>query len=524
MADATPTYENKALPKETLQIATPDADKFQGGVTGLAKSGWTPVADAKIGGAQSNNPVTMYKNGAQINVDPADVAFETSAGYSTTAPTAPTNTLTSDEAKADSNNTLADLQRRQQEMVAQQQKALSAQLAAETQGINTRSAFRERQLGAQQKEESMTDTALQFKLGRASTEYASDATRKLNQIHQDQMTELDQQREDLIAKATAAYQSGNIALAKEALKADQDAYDKQQQLKQQMRENTSRDLQDALNNAKLKTDTSKAGQEAISTLAKSGVDISRFTDEAKAKYEKDAGLPQGTFDNYYSTEFAAANAKTQSELVDAQTKILDFASKIPPGETRTIAGNTYTSSQPVNDKKDVFQTTETDKNGNVTQVFTRLDPATGRPVIVGSVSLGKIGKGNVGDGSGNKDTYFTKPKADGSIGYYYGNEKGDVSKAQSLEKKAYLEGVSKAAGVLDPGVPDSAEIIQSGKNTVANLLSSGQKVSDIEASLYKDYASDLTPEELKSVVDYLHTEGEVRDKDKWIVGKYKGKG
>jgi len=74
-----------------------------------------------------------------------------------------------------------------------------------------------------------------------------------------------------------------------------------------------------------------------------------------------------------------------------------------------------------------------------------------------------------GGGSGTADNYFTRPKADGTIGYYFGNEK-NPSKAQEISQEQYNAGYYK----MTPGEsPEEKEIVafkKSAQDLVPKLL------------------------------------------------------
>lgn len=257
----------------------------------------------------------------------------------------------------------------------------------------------------------------------------------------------------------------------------------------------------------------KNTRDEVTRLAESGTPLDQISSTARAAYEKTAGLPAGSFDAFYQAIYDAKQAKNKEDVITAADKIVTFLQKIPVGQKITLNGSEYTG---LGEDKNNQLFSETDKNGNVTYVT--VDKLTGK--IVSTHSAGQIGKGTSGGGA-NGETYFTKPKPDGKIGYYYGNEKSPAS-AQELTKENYLQGVSKAAGVLDPNVQSSAEIIKSGQNYIDNQFLAGKKHDEILTDLQANFAKGLTTEEFKTLLDYASTQGEANSKDKWHVGKFAG--
>ncbi len=380
MADT--LYANAKLPDTTaapLNISTADANKFQGGQTGLAASGWQPVTN-KVD--VSANTGAGYNAG--LHVDP-------NAGKT------PTNTLDSSLANADHNDTQANIDQRNKDLITQQQSNLAMTNANEINGINNAYNVRDRQLKNTQGEESLTNTATQFRLGREATDYANSATQKLDQLHTDQINQLTSERQNLIAKANQAMRDGNTTLAKQLIDADQAALDRQDKLKAEAATQKAQDTQNQINTVRLGTDTSKAAQDHLSQIATSGADASTINPDDKATFEKQIGLPAGGFDAYYKATQATTNAKTQSDLIKAQTDVLDLVSKIPAGQTIKIGDATYTGTQ-VN--KDIKTLTEVDNAGHTTVVSYKVDPITGKPTVLGQASLGQIGKGLKGTQGG----------------------------------------------------------------------------------------------------------------------------
>jgi hypothetical protein len=114
----------------------------------------------------------------------------------------------------------------------------------------------------------------------------------------------------------------------------------------------------------------------------------------------DAQFGEGFSEKYVAAAQKTKGIKDAKDAADAAKEIADLLYKVPAGQSINIGGATYTGMKPLFDKSDVFTTTETDRSGRTTQVYTRVNPATGKPEILGSVDLGRIGKGVEGDTGG----------------------------------------------------------------------------------------------------------------------------
>lgn len=278
-------------------------------------------------------------------------------------------------------------------------------------------------------------------------------------------------------------------------------------------------LNQAMDNAKyqftLKLQDQQNGLAYLDTVISAGT---KLTAEQYKLADDALGYGAGWTKMYVQAKTKSENLTTQKDQLDLMDKILSLQAKLPAGQSFEFNGATYTA--------------VTDPNKDI-QIFNETDKATGKTIIIEynkktrQVTVTNTGVKTAnpggGDGTPKAGDYFTKPKADGSIGYYFGDEKYPT-KAQELSKENYLQGVSKSAGVLDPNTMTSAEIVTSGKNWISNKLSSGAAVATIKTELYDKYSADLTPEELKTIVDYLTAQGKTRDAGKWKAGDYVGPG
>lgn len=227
--------------------------------------------------------------------------------------------LTSDLAKADTNNLQNDINRRNQELIEQQRSNLSLTNANEIAGIIQAYDIHQRQLGEQQGEESLINRATQFRLGREATPYADSATQKLNQLHTDQINELTGQRQTLISKANAAMQAGNIELAKQLIDADQKALDRQDKLRQQQAEQKSRDIADRIAQATLESkETETLAKTVAPTLFASLTGDSTEDSKTIMDYAQKNGINPTTL---YSTLLNYKSEREKEGMLNAKSTI-----------------------------------------------------------------------------------------------------------------------------------------------------------------------------------------------------------
>ena len=247
-------------------------------------------------------------------------------------------------------------------------------------------------------EEATLDTA-QIKMGQAGTDYEKDADRQLQDVQRLKILQLDEQRQQAMGQALNAVRNNNYQDAKRFEAQADAAFEEKMKVFNDYQKGKAEQLDMKLKQQTFDSNAAKNTRDDIERMAKSGIDLNQIAPEERSRYEQAAGLSQGSFDAYYQATYDTQNAKNQEDQVKAASSIITLLEKIPAGQTVKIGSAIYSGLQPLNDKSDVFQSTETDNTGNVTQIFTRLNPTTGKPEIVGSVALGKIGKGKTGDGS-----------------------------------------------------------------------------------------------------------------------------
>lgn len=200
------------------------------------------------------------------------------------------------------------------------------------------------------------------------------------------------------AEAIASGKNADYTKAKELYAQAKQMYDD----KTTMMTKKQEVLQSYEEHLKTTSDDAKSSiNEEVMTNIGLGIGAEKYSDEEKRAAETSLGIPSGYFDTYYKTQQEAANIKNTDDLVKSQKNVVDLLKDIPENQTIDIAGNTYTGMKEIDTKKGTYSFQETDSSGNVTQVVTGIDPNTGKLGIIGKVSLGRIGKGTSGGGSGS---------------------------------------------------------------------------------------------------------------------------
>lgn len=200
-------------------------------------------------------------------------------------------------------------------------------------------------------------------------------------------------------------------------------------------------LENDLANAKAEFEFSVKDQENglkyIENLAETGA---KFTSEQYAIADKALGFGTGFTKTMIEAKRKAKNLSTEKDQLDLMSKIVDLQTKLPEGKSFTVNGVTYESMS--NPDKDIQIFKETDAKTN-TEVIIEYNKKTREVKITNTGVKSKSAPGPATPAN----SYFTVPKADGSIGYYFGNPK-NPKLAQELTSENYLKGKSSAEGVL----------------------------------------------------------------------------
>lgn len=200
-------------------------------------------------------------------------------------------------------------------------------------------------------------------------------------------------------------------------------------------------LQNDLDNAKemftLQVQDQENGLKYLETLIENGV---KLTSEQLKLADQALGFGSGFAKALFDTKTKAMDAASEKDELELMSKIIDLQTKLPEGKTFTIGGTTYTSLSDPN--KDIQIFTEEDKRTGE-KVIIEYNKKT-RQVVVTKTGVKAINPGGTGTSTGS---YFTRPKADGSIGYYFGDaKKPDL--AQELTAENYWRATSKGENAL----------------------------------------------------------------------------
>lgn len=264
-------------------------------------------------------------------------------------------------------------------------------------------------------------------------------------------SEYDRGIADLNSKKIVAMQAARVAaetairtgkvqdyqLAKDYFNTVKETFTLQQQL--------ANEKVDAIAKAqKLQDDTRKSNLSWLKDTLAAGVNLD---DKSMAEFDKEIGVT-GFSKAYSQTLKKAENMKTQEDQVGLAKDLVDLLDKIPVGTTIPIQNADGSTTE--------YQGMKS-KDLNV-QIFKETDRKTGKEVIIEynkdtkevtviptGVSVKSTGGGS---GAAASKAYFTEPDpTTGEIQYLYGDKKSPQT-AVKLSKQQYLEGVSKAEGVL----------------------------------------------------------------------------
>jgi len=262
----------------------------------------------------------------------------------------------------------------------------------------------------------------------------------------------DRNIDDLKSKRVSAMQAARVAAETAIRTGKKDDYNIAQNYLQTAKDifvtqnQLAREKVDAISKAKqAEVDYKKSNLDWLKESLGSGVAL----DDAKKKeFDTTLGVP-GFTDAYSATLKKAQTIKTAQDQMGVAKDLIDLLSKVPAG-TKVPITNADGSITQYEGMKSV--------DPNV-QIYKETDRKTGKEVIieynkdtqkVTVIPTGVTAKAVGGGSTAHTGTYFTRPDPKtGDIQYLFGDAK-NPNAAQMLDKKQYLEGVSKAQGVLDP--------------------------------------------------------------------------
>lgn len=289
--------------------------------------------------------------------------------------------------------------------LAQEQANLIAQGNAEVTGINNDFNEQKAALDATQTGETAQEANIQQRSGGYLGQGASQtgALISLNQTHATEQATLESKRQSAIQAANDAIDSKNYVVAEAMAKEAKDyvaamAKNQQDYLDNQIKIQTSQIA--AVDAAQKQADNSL---KAFSTLTPD--EVSKIDPASLTKIDQAYGL-QGFALNYIKATSAANAAKSQSDLVDAQQKMLTLLQDIPAGKTVTFPdptnptgpGTTYTG---MGKTGDIATFSETDNNGRVTVIAYNKGSGT-----ITRTPVGAVGKADASVQTGTRLGYM----------------------------------------------------------------------------------------------------------------------
>lgn len=356
-----------------------------------------PTANMSVGAA--NQAKGLNPDGTPMSA--ADkLAATTATGVNTTSAGTGSVVSTSAPVVAGEKNTQSDITKQiadesaittaHNEYLAQLQAerdALSARQANEIAGINASFDANAARTKDAQTKETGTVTATLARIGGYLGESASatGALVNLNQTHQFQISDLESKRASAIQDAKNAASDKDFALARLKATEAKDYAKEIQASKQKFFENSMAITQEARQQDQFQRTAIKDKLANLSYL-----EPSKISADTKKEIDTFYGTP-GFTDSYVSVTNAAANAKTQKDVMDARKATLEFLQNIPAGQKISMPdGTEYTGMGKAGDVATFMQT----DNSGVGHLIT-YKKLTGQKSVT---NLGPVGKAS-GDGS-----------------------------------------------------------------------------------------------------------------------------
>jgi len=260
---------------------------------------WGAVENNASNIATSNAQLTAEGNTGSIKTDPTS-----NSGYSYTsaAPakietppvpvTVPTNT--SDEAKNNLNNTQVSIQDQLKKFNDEAAAAIVARnIELDRQAIEQEAAIRnqwapkQEALAQELGEAEKSSTALQFKLGRTGTNYASEESRKLETINAQRKTDLANSIEAYVQAAKAAIQNQKYSEARDMQAQANTKFTQLMQIQQNEREQQAADLDKVYKTAQVNKMQQEVVKENADTYAGGMLSINPTTGEVEMPSQED---------------------------------------------------------------------------------------------------------------------------------------------------------------------------------------------------------------------------------------------
>lgn len=253
-----------------------------------------------------------------------------------------------------------------------EQSQLQAQMQAQQSSINADFDSQNNDLESKQTQESGQEATLQQRSGGYLGQGASQlgAMISLNQTHIAEQSKLDAARQAALQAANNAIDDKQYQVAQSLAQEAKDYVTAMQKNQQDYLNNQiaiQKSQQDAVTAAQSQAD---ASLKALSSLTPD--EVSKIDPAQLTSIDEAYGV-QGFAANYIAATSAANAAKSQSDLLDAQQKMLTLLQDIPVGQKVTFAdptnptgpGITYTG---MGKTGDISTFSETDDSGNVTVI------------------------------------------------------------------------------------------------------------------------------------------------------------
>lgn len=269
---------------------------------------------------------------------------------------------------------------------------LERRRAEEVEGINKSFNETKRQTGEAQKREVGSTSASLARIGGYLGGSASGTGAMLNlaETHKNEVLKLESQRATAIREANTAITDKQFQVAKLKVEEAREIEKEVERRKQQFFDNNLKILQEERQQDKALREKYKEELETMAILGSSDEGLELDPNKAR-EIDEFYGVP-GFTKQYLEVTSAAAKAKSQKEVIEANQKMVSLLKDIPAGQTIKFPdGTEYTG---IGSAGDIATFQETDADG-VVRMFT-YNKMTG---ALSSQSLGLVGKPQSSDGS-----------------------------------------------------------------------------------------------------------------------------
>lgn len=212
---------------------------------------------------------------------------------------------------------------------------------------------------------------------------------QVDQSNQRELNKVTVAKQQALLAANQAYQDNDWTLLSAKMNENKLLTDQYNDVQQMIFEDKMKSADQLMEQARFGWELEDRAMAKMSQYIELGTELTEDNAEDIAKLEERAGVPPGTYEQLKAiNEKATKVDKVQADL-EFQQDVVDLLNKVPEGQSVKIGDTIYSGWK--KEKDDIWKTTATDNNGNITAVT--FDPSTGTWKTVG---LGNIGSSKDG--------------------------------------------------------------------------------------------------------------------------------